>query len=317
MKPIATLAAAAAVALGAGAAEAQVRVTYKSAGSGTSYYQMGVQIAEALRAAAGDTISVTVEESQGSVQNVMEVAGRTGAYVFTTPPGLIAAAQAGTGAFEGRQNPRFEEIRALFPIPAISMHFVMRADSGVESIEDLGGTTLLIGRGTFGAREAARYLELFGLSDVVQLADVELSNAVPALRNRQIDGFVTASSFPAPNVIEAAAGGGVRILSMTEEQVAATGAQRLVIPAGTYDGQTEDIITTSLPVIVYTTTDMDDETAYTMTRVFWESLDAMAETASWWRGVTTALIGAITTEIHPGAIRFYDEIGVPLADVHR
>ena len=317
MKPIATLVAVAAVMVGAAAAQAQTRVTYKSAGSGTSYYQMGVQIAEALRVAAGDTLSVTIEESQGSVQNVMEVMGRTGAYVFTTPPALITAAQNGTGAFEGRDNPRFDEIRALFPIPAISMHFVMRADSDVTSIEDLGGTTLLIGRGTFGANEAARYLELFGLTDSVTLADVELSNAVPALRNRQIDGFVTASSFPAPNVIEAAAGGGVRILSMAEEQVAATGAQRLVIPAGTYDGQTEDIITTSLPVIVYTTTDMDDETAYTMTRVFWESLDDMAETASWWRGVSTDLIGAITTQIHPGAVRFYDEIGVPLADVHR
>ena len=317
MKPIATLVAVAAVMVGAAAAQAQTRVTYKSAGSGTSYYQMGVQIAEALRVAAGDTLSVTIEESQGSVQNVMEVMGRTGAYVFTTPPALITAAQNGTGAFEGRDNPRFDEIRALFPIPAISMHFVMRADSDVTSIEDLGGTTLLIGRGTFGANEAARYLELFGLTDSVTLADVELSNAVPALRNRQIDGFVTASSFPAPNVIEAAAGGGVRILSMAEEQVAATGAQRLVIPAGTYDGQTEDIITTSLPVIVYTTTDMDDDTAYTMTRVFWESLDDMAETASWWRGVSTDLIGAITTQIHPGAVRFYDEIGVPLADVHR
>jgi hypothetical protein len=40
----------------------------------------------------------------------------------------------------------------------------------------------------------------------VTIADAELSNAVAALKNGQIDGFVTAGSYPAPNVIEAAAG---------------------------------------------------------------------------------------------------------------
>lgn len=308
--------AAAALLLGATSAAAQTRVTYKSAGAGTSYYQMGVQIAEALRVSAPDRISVTVEESQGSVQNVMEVAARSGAYVFTSPPGLVAAAKAGTGQFEGRANPRFETIRGLFPIPAISMHFVMRADTGVETLDDLAGKTILIGRGTFGANEAARYLKLFGLEDKVTLADVELSNAVPALRNRQIDGFVTASSFPAPNVIEASAGGGVRILSLTEEQVAQTGATRLVIPAGTYEGQTADIVTTTLPVIAFATTEMDDDTAYTMTRTFWEQREKMAETAPWWYGVTPDLVAAMAS-IHPGAIRYYDEIGVPLRDDQR
>ena len=55
---------------------------------------------------------------------------------------------------------------------------------------------------SFGAREA-KYLKLFGLEGKVKLANVELNNAVPALKNRQIDGFVTAGSYPAPNVIEA------------------------------------------------------------------------------------------------------------------
>ena len=50
----------------------ETRVTYKSAKSTSSYYQMGVQIAEAIKQASSGKIIVTVEESQGSVQNVME-----------------------------------------------------------------------------------------------------------------------------------------------------------------------------------------------------------------------------------------------------
>ncbi|WP_338153333.1 hypothetical protein [Pseudophaeobacter leonis] len=73
-------------------ASAQTRVTYKSAKAGSSYFQMAAQIAEAMKAGTGGDISVTVEESQGSGQNVMEVRARGGDYVFTTPPALVGLA---------------------------------------------------------------------------------------------------------------------------------------------------------------------------------------------------------------------------------
>ena len=52
---------------------AETRITYKSAKTTSSYYQMGVQIAEAMKAGSDGNIIVTVEESQGSDQNVIEV----------------------------------------------------------------------------------------------------------------------------------------------------------------------------------------------------------------------------------------------------
>ena len=237
---------------------AETRVTYKSAKSTSSYYQMAVQIAEAMKAGSDGAISVTVEESQGSVQNVMEVKARGGDYVFTTPPALVRLAQGGKAMFEGKGDPAFDEIRALFPIPSLTMHFVARADAGINSFADLEGKTVLLGKGSFGAREGEKYLNLFGLEGKVTLAEVELSNAVAALKNGQIDAFVTAGSYPAPNVIEAAASMGVTVLSLSEDQVAETKRTRLVIPAGTYAGQDADIVTTSLPVVAYTTTKMDE-----------------------------------------------------------
>src|SRR3546814_5603637 len=67
--------AAAALALSCAApAAADGRITLKAAKSGTSYYVMAVQLAEAAKTAAG--IDVTVEESQGSVQNVKEAIRR-------------------------------------------------------------------------------------------------------------------------------------------------------------------------------------------------------------------------------------------------
>ncbi len=146
------------------------------------------------------------------------------------------------------------------------------------------------------------------------LAEVELSNAVAALKNGQIDGFVTAGSWPAPNVIEAAASTGVKVLTLSDDQIAKTKRTRLIIPAGTYAGQDADIATTSLPVAAYTTTQMDDETAYQLTKTYWEQKAKMGAGAAWWNGVDKGLMGNITGKIHPGAIKYYKEAGIELTD---
>lgn len=298
-------------------AQAETRITYKSAKTTSSYYQMGVQIAEAMKSGSNGEMIVTLEESQGSVQNVMESAQRSGNYVFTTPPVLVKLAQGAKAMFENKGNPKFDDIRALFPIPSLTMHFVVREDSGIESFADLEGKTILIGKGSFGAKEGAKYLGLFGLEGKVNLADVELDNAVPALKNRQIDGFVTAGSYPAPNVIEAAAGTGIKILSMDDDQIALTKRTRLVIPAGTYAGINEDVITTSLPVVAHTTTSMDDETAYMITKTYWSQKETMGVNAAWWNGVSGALLSNVEGKIHSGAIKYYDESGITVADSNR
>ncbi|WP_339858543.1 TAXI family TRAP transporter solute-binding subunit [Thalassospira alkalitolerans] len=299
------------------AAQAETRVTLKSAKAASSYYQMAAQFAEAMKTGTDGNIIVTVEESQGSVQNVMEASVRPGNYVFTSPPALIGLAQAGKGAFEGRPTEKFNEIRALFPIPSLTMHFVMRADAGVTDFAGLAGKTILLGKGSFGAKEGEKYLGLFGLTDTVKLAEAELSNAVAALKNGQIDGFVTAGSWPAPNVIEAAAGTDVTVLSLSDDELAKTKRDLTVIPAGTYNGQDSDIRTSSLSVVAYATTQMDDETAYQLTKTYWDQKSKMGANAAWWKGVSQDMLVNIKGKIHPGALRFYAESGFPVRDDQR
>ena len=316
LNSIAKILLAAAMIVPATQAISETRVTYKSAKSTSSYYQMAVQIAEGVKQGSKGDITVTVEESQGSVQNVMEVIGRKGNYVFTTPPTLINLARGGKAMFKDKANPRFNEIRALFPIPSLTMHFVMSEASGVTDFSGMEGKTILLGKGSFGAREGAKYLKLFGLEGKVKLAEVELSNAVPALKNGQIDGFVTAGSYPAPNVIEAAASAGARVLSLSDEQIKLSKRTRLEIPAGTYAGQSSAITTTSLPVVAFATTDMDDTTAYALTKTFWEAKASMGSAAKWWNGVSLDMLDNIVTEIHPGAVKYYKEVGAKLASHH-
>jgi TRAP transporter TAXI family solute receptor len=293
---------------------AETRVTYKSAKTSSSYYQMAVQIAEAIKVGTNGDIIATVEESQGSVQNVKEVMVRSGNYVFTTPPALIRLAQTSQGKFEKDDPAKYQTVRSLFPIPSLTMHFVVRSDSGIDSFADLDGKSMLIGKGSFGAREADNYFKLFGLEGKVQIANAELGSAVQALKNRQIDGFATAGSYPAPNVVEAAAGIGIKLLSLSDEQLKLTKRTKLVIPTGTYPGVDSPINTTSLPVVAYATTAMSDDTAYQLTKAFWNQKEKMAQNNAWWRGVTPAMLENIYGKLHPGALRYYEEKGISIPE---
>jgi len=294
--------------------QAQTRIIYKSALAGTAYHQMGAELAQAIRQDSSGTVLLSNEESQGSVQNVMEVAVREGLYMFTSPPALVAQALSGEEPFSGGDHRHFHTIRGLFPVPSLTMHFVMAGDDGTTTIDALEEKHILIGRGTFSAGEAARYFELFDLKDTVRLADASITNGAEALRNGQIDAYVTASSFPTPNVMETASLVPITLVSFTDEQIALTGAVRQIIPGGTYPGIADSVTTTSLPVMAYATEKMDDETAYLLTKGFWEQKANLAEQSAWWEGVSPDDLAHLSTPLHPGALRYYDETGIELPE---
>ena len=219
---ISTLAAALLLGAATTHAIAETRVTFKAAKAGTSYYQMAVQIAETVKKETDGGIIVTVEESQGSVQNVMESVARGANYMFTSPPALIGNAIEGTKPFKAPDE-AFKKIRALFPIPSLTMHYVVRADSGVETFADLEGKSFVTGKGSFGASEATKNLQDFGLEGKLEIIDIELSGAGAAMKNKQVDGFATAGSWPAPNVVEVAATVPVRVRAVGRHPARAGG----------------------------------------------------------------------------------------------
>ena len=316
---IARLAAVAAAALlFAGSAHAETRVTLKSATAGSSYYQMMVQLSEALKNGSKGEIAGTVEESQGSVQNVKEAPKRTGNYIFTSPPSLVKNAQAAKKPFEGETG--YDSIRTLFVMPGITMHFVVRADSGINSIMDLAGKSFIAGgRGTFTERQSLALFKLFELEGKVKVAEVELSAAAGAVRNKQVDGFASGSSHPTGMVQELAATLPIKLLSLSDAELKKVlendpGAGEVTIAANTYAGQDKPVQTFGLPVGGYTTTAMDNETAYQITKIFWSQREAMAKTNPIWGSVALDQVAPLGVKLHPGAAKFYAEQGVKIPD---
>ena len=101
---------------------------------------------------------------------------------------------------------------------------------------------------------------------------------------------------------------------MNDEHIAMTKRDKLVIPAGTYAGVEEDIATTTLPVGLYATTQMSEATAYQLVKAFWESKPKLEKQNSWWKAITPESLRIFNTTFHPGAVKYYEEIGVTLPE---
>ena len=276
-------------------------------------HALALQFAEAV-AQGNNALTVQVEESQGSVQNIIDATRRGGNYVFTASPSLIAQARRGDKPFE--HNPHYAGIRGLFPIPPLTEHWVARADSDVKHFSDLAGKTLVPGaKGSFSERQTASALHALGLDQRVQLIDIDAAGAQAALAGGQVAGVALAGTFPLPAVNELAKATPIRLLSLTHaELVKVLGADDSLvaelIPKGTYRGQESDVMSVAQPAGAYTTTAMSEKLAYAITKAFWAQKYALGQRNPPWNAVSGNDLAKLGVRLHKGALRYYREAGI-------
>jgi TRAP transporter TAXI family solute receptor len=267
----------------------------------------------AFGADASGPMSVELEESQGSVQNVIEAATRGANEVFTATPTVVQSALRREKPFDA--NGRYDNIRALFPIPFQTVHWVVRADSGVETWRDLAGKSIISGvRGSLAERHTSTALAILGLEGKVALLDIDAVNAAAALREGKVAGFALVAPFPVPSLTELAQGLPLRLLGIEGDQltsylVADDSSVPVIIPAGTYPGIDHDVPTVAVPVGAYTTTKMSEAAAYMLTELFWTHKAVLGRENPHWKATTPASLATLGVRLHPGALRYYKESG--------
>ncbi len=279
-------------------------------------YAFARQFAEAVAVAVGGAYTLVVQESQGSVQNVMDAVKAQRNYVFTAGPDLIAEARRGQKPFT--PNARYREIRALFPIPAQTVHWIVRRDSGITRLEELAGRNFISGpKGSIAERVTATALQALGIERQVQIMDIDAAAAPAALKAKQVSGIALAGAYPMPAILDLAAALPIRLLGLTrpelekmlkaDETVAAE-----TVPKGVYPGVDAGVTMLAVPSGVYTTTRMPDATAYAITKAFWTEHAVLARRSPPWAAVDFAALGALKVRLHPGALRYYREQHVRL-----
>lgn len=327
---IAPLVLIAALVLPAGAAE---RLRMATIDPGSSAYLVMTTMASAINRAQED-LEITVDATGAATKHVVEAAEGKIDLAMSSPV-VHQFMKTGTGMYRKleRAPALSEKLGLIFWFPYGAYHAVAYADSGIERLEDIRGKRVFLGPPGGGAwATSAQWVEaVTGMKPGEDFENVKASwgAAAQGFQDRQIDVYFNGGIPPYPQIEQLAATSSIRLLGLTEAEVeAATEAQLKptrglgrsldAIPAGTYGaGQVnaEDVYTVGSMVGVVARMDLDDEAVYRITKIFWEALPEIRRTAPYMARVTleTALL-TDNIRLHPGARRYYEEIGLAIPD---
>lgn len=170
------------------------QITVRAGKADNPYYLFARQFSAALALATNGAFALDVKESQGTVQNVIDAPKSSPNSIFTASRSVILSARRGKKPFT--PSPGYYDIRALFPLPAQTLHWVVRQDSGIQSMNDLVGHGFIPGsNGSISERVTASALQALGIERKVQLMDIDVAAAPDAVMSGKVSGLAMAGSF--------------------------------------------------------------------------------------------------------------------------
>ncbi len=302
----------AALTLAAAPVKAQDFINILTGGTSGVYYPLGVALStifgEALPGA-----KVQVQSTKASVENLNLIQQGKGEVAFALGNSVKNGWEGNTElGFPGK----LDKLRAIAAIYPNYVQIVASQDSGIKTLADLKGKSVSVGAPKSGTELNARaILGAAGITydDLGRAEYLPFGESVELMKNRQLDATLQSAGLGVASIRDLATSIPIRMVEVPEAVIEKIGApyQSGVIPAGTYEGQTEDVNTAAITNILVTSADLDDETVYQMTKAMFENLDALvaAHAAAKKISIDTATKG-LPIPLHPGAERYYKEKGI-------
>ena len=308
---------AAALALSATSAMAQTELSIATGGTGGVYYPMGGGLAEVINTHV-DGYTATAEVTGASVANMGLIA--TGeADLALALADTVVQAYTGTGRFDGQQLPM---IRGLASMYANMVQIVTLEGSGVESLSDLMGRRVSVGAPGSGTEvNAAAILDANGMSyDDIDEQRLNFNETADALANGDIDAGFWSVGAPTSSITNLSTTQSIRMIALSDDEISAARAAnpvfaRTMLAGGIYEGVDEAVPSLGIPNVLAVSSEMDEELAYAITKAMFENVDYLRSVHPAANQTTVEFtIDATPVPLHPGAIRYYQEIGVDVPD---
>jgi len=293
-------------------ARAQEFINVLTGGTSGVYYPLGVALSE-IYGTAVEGARTQVQATKASVENLNLLQQGKGEIAFTLGDALKLGWDGNTEAgFPGK----LDKLRGIAAIYPNYIQIVASQESGIKSLADLKGKSLSVGAPASGTELNARAIFAAAGMKYEDLGKVEylpFAESVELIKNRQLDATLQSAGLGVASIRDLATSLPINVVAVPADIVAKVGDPYLpvTIPAGTYEGQAEDVATTAVGNFLVTHDGVSEETAYKMTKALFENLDKLsaAHAAAKAIKIENAVTG-MPVPLHPGAERYYKEVGV-------
>ena len=290
-------------------------LTLGTGSPGGVFYVYGETVAKIVT----ESLKIQVNDSptQGSVHNVKLVESG-GAQLALLTMGVGLQGWNGTGDWTSGQ--RYRKMRALFPMYDTPFQFVTLRRSGITTVAQFNNRN--VGAGPRAGQGGVYVPAILAASGVVSAkihhAGYE-SVAVDLLDGRS-DALVVSGGAPFPALKQVEAKEPLVFVSLTPEQIEAI---RKVMPdltiseiaSGVYTSLDKTYTTVGLYTFVIGRDDLPDELVYQLVKAVFENQPRLAKaTPVASETIPQNAVKNTFLPFHPGALRYYREIGIKIPD---
>ncbi len=288
------------------------KMTMGTGGTSGTYYGYGGVLGQYIKNKAG--IDVTVVSTDGSKANIQGI--DAGDYQLgTVQSDVMAYAWEGSRSFE--TDGKIDSFRVVAGLYAEAVQLVTM-DPEIKSVSDLAGKSVSIGAPGSGVYfNAIDVLTAAGLTEADINAQYQsFADSTDALKDGKIDAAFIVAGAPTPAITELCTTNSAYLVPIDGDVSASLMEScpfytEYVIPAGTYNGQTEDVTTVTVKATLIVSADASEEDVYSLTAAIFDNIDAItAENA---KGAELSLENAtsgMTAPFHAGAAKYFTEKGV-------
>ena len=296
-------------------AQETVTINIPTAATTGALYPLGSSMAN-LWSKQIDYVKANAQASNGGNDN-LNLLQSGEAQVSMAVTSIMYQSYKGEATFEGRPNEKLRVISGLYYNPN---QVVVRKESNINSIKDLSGKNFASGApGSTTEVETNLHLTEAGVSypDGLKVQFVGFTEAIDLMRNKQLDGTWIMAGLPTAAVTEITTTADGKLISIEDDVI--TKLQEIypwyakyTIPAGTYDGQEEDITTSAIKMAIFTSSDLSEDVVYELTKTFWENIDTLKQSNNSLKNlkIEDAVTDLAGLPLHEGAIKYYKEVGV-------
>ena len=297
---------------GSGASAGASKMTMGTGGTSGTYYAFGGVLGQYIKDKAG--IEVIVVSTDGSKANIESI--NSGDYQLgTVQSDVMAYAWEGTRSFE--DSGKIDSFRVVGDLYAESVQLVTM-DPEIKSVADLKGKSVSIGAPNSGVWfNAMDVLTAAGLTE----ADIKpqyqsFADSADALKDGKIDAAFIVAGAPTAAITELCTTNSAYLVPIDGEVADKLMADSpyyttYTIPAGTYAGQDEDVVTVTIKATLIVSADASEDDVYNLTKAIFDNTEAIA--AENGKGAELSVENAtsgMTAPFHAGAAKYFAEKGV-------